>query len=345
VKAAVVTRWGELEVMDVPEPKIGPYEALVKINVCSICNGTDLKIVSGHLPWVEEGELPVILGHESVGEVVEIGAKVKNFRVGDRVFRPGGPTQGFGSGWGGFAEYGRVTDMKAHAEDPDAPAVVHGAKPMLDVIPREVDDEDAAIAITMKETLSWLWKLGLKPLSSVVVTGVGPVGLSFLENCRLLGAGKVISLGRRDEAAERAFAFGADHYVNVNKCDAAEAVRELTGGGADFAVDAVGSYEVMALLKASLKAGGTLGVYGTVDHTAEPDREALNSLFLGPPHDASIAFVLAEESIANDYVMACIKRGALQPKKHITHRLPLERIHEGLELVRSREAIKVIIET
>ena len=225
MKAAVVTQWDKLEVMDVPVPKIGPYEALVKIKVCSLCNGTDLKIIAGHLPWVPESDLPVILGHESVGEVVEVGAKVKNFKVSDRVFRPGGPTEGFGSGWGGFAEFGRVTDVKAHAEDPQAPPIVHGAAPMLDRIPPEVDDEDAAIAITIKETLSWLWKFGLKPLSSVVITGVGPVGLSFIENCRLLGAGKIISLGRRDEARERALAFGADHYINVTKGDALEAIR------------------------------------------------------------------------------------------------------------------------
>ena len=345
MKAAVVTHWGELKVMDVPEPKIGPYEAVVKTRACSLCNGTDVKIIAGHLPWVSEADLPGILGHESVGEVVEVGAKVKNLKVGDRVFRPGGPVEGFGSCWGGFAEYGRVADVKALAEDPDAPAVPHGSAPMLDIIPDTVSDEDAAIAITMKETLSWLGKSRFPFGCTVAVTGVGPVGLTFLSQCKLLGARQVISLARRDEAGDRAMQFGADAYVNVTKGDPVAEVKKLTGGaGVNRAIEAVGSIDALCMLKDMLAPDGRLGIYGSIDPAAEFDAGRLRNLFIYPPFDVGVQLIQPDESSAHAQVMGMIERGELRPKQFITHRLAIEGIHEGIELVKSREAIKVVIQ-
>ena len=346
MKAAVVTRWGELKVMEVPEPKIGPFEALVRTKACSLCNGTDTKIIAGHLPWVTEKNLPGILGHESVGEVIEVGSAVKNLKVGDRTFRPGGPVEGFGSCWGGFAEYGRVADVKALAEHPEAPLPPHASDPMLDIIPPDVDDEDASIAITMKETLSWLGKFRVPFGSTIAVSGVGPVALSFISQCKLLGALRVFALGRRDEAAERALQFGADHFINVTRGDPAARVRKLNEGRLiDRGIEAVGSFEAMILLKNLLaEPGGELGLYGTMDHVAVPDAAALRDMFIYSSQDTSIRFVRADESAAHKQVMEMIARGQLKPKEFITHRLPLERIHEGLALVKSRKAIKVVIQ-
>ena len=79
MKAAVVVEDGRLELQDIAVPQPGPYGCLVKIDACVACTGTDLNIISGQFPWREE--LPVVLGHESTGVIVEAGEKVRNFRI------------------------------------------------------------------------------------------------------------------------------------------------------------------------------------------------------------------------------------------------------------------------
>ncbi len=81
VLAGIVSRFGEVHAQEVPMPKIGEYDALVKIAACAFCNGTDSHIIEGTFPFISP--LPVILGHESVGQVVEVGSKVRNYKAGD----------------------------------------------------------------------------------------------------------------------------------------------------------------------------------------------------------------------------------------------------------------------
>jgi len=86
MKALVVPAAGRLEIREIPQPQVGPYDALVKIEVCGICNSTDHKLIVGQMYWAPP--FPFVLGHESVGRVVEVGAKVRKFKPGDRVTRP-----------------------------------------------------------------------------------------------------------------------------------------------------------------------------------------------------------------------------------------------------------------
>src|SRR5262245_1140840 len=104
--AIAVTEPNRLEIVEVPEPVPGLYEARIKTQVACLCNLTDRKLIEGHFPGVEQ--YPLLLGHETVGIVDAVGAKVRNFNVGDRVI--GGlllnPTDSnYGSGWGGFSQY------------------------------------------------------------------------------------------------------------------------------------------------------------------------------------------------------------------------------------------------
>ena len=99
-------------------PEMGPYDALVKIDACGICNSTDKKILQRK--FVSSIPVPLVLGHESVGTVVEVGSKVSCFQVGQRVLRPGAsypPGSPYASAWGGFAEYGLVSDLAAWQAD------------------------------------------------------------------------------------------------------------------------------------------------------------------------------------------------------------------------------------
>ena len=86
MKGLIVTANHTVQLVDdIPMPEIGPYEALVRIDCCMICNGTDMEILRGQLP--EATEYPLMLGHESAGHVIRIGEKVRSFQPGDQVIR------------------------------------------------------------------------------------------------------------------------------------------------------------------------------------------------------------------------------------------------------------------
>ena len=105
MKAAVVTGLGKLEVLDVPMPQAGPYDALCEMSYGSTCAGTDIHLMDGKHPYPIP--FPTILGHESVGRVVDVGCKVRNLKAGDLISRvgcPSDPEAGLFSSWGGFAE-------------------------------------------------------------------------------------------------------------------------------------------------------------------------------------------------------------------------------------------------
>lgn len=115
MKALVVEAPGQLAFREIAEPHLGPYDALVQIEVCGICNSTDRKLIEGALPWAPSP--PFVLGHESVGRVLEVGALVRKFRIGDRVTRAqshwAGEIPNLGVCIGGFAERGTVRDVEA----------------------------------------------------------------------------------------------------------------------------------------------------------------------------------------------------------------------------------------
>ena len=118
MRAVAVIQPGKVEVVDVPDPAPGPYQALVKTEAASLCNATDGKLVAGHFPGVED--YPLMLGHESAGIVEAVGEKVRNFKVGDRVigglvFEFADPR--YSTGWGGFCGYTLANDHDAMVED------------------------------------------------------------------------------------------------------------------------------------------------------------------------------------------------------------------------------------
>src|SRR5215217_6389139 len=115
MNSLVVPVAGKVRVADIPCPRPTEYQALVRMEACGFCNSTDQKLVEGTMFWAPP--FPLILGHESVGRVIEIGSKVTKFRIGDLVTRPIyiAPPEGcdYHPASGGFAEYGIVQDLPA----------------------------------------------------------------------------------------------------------------------------------------------------------------------------------------------------------------------------------------
>jgi threonine dehydrogenase-like Zn-dependent dehydrogenase len=253
----------DIRVDTVPDPKIiNPRDAIVKITSTAIC-GSDLHLYDGFIPTMEPGD---IVGHEFMGEVVELGSEVKNVKVGDRVVVPftiscgncffcnrdlwslcdnsnpnawmaetlmgHSPSGLFGyshmlGGYaGGQAEYARV--------------------PFADVglfkIPDGLTDEQVLFLTDIFPTgYMAAENCNIKPGDIVAVWGCGPVGQFAIKSAFLLGAERVIAIDRIPERLRMAESYGGAETINYEEVDPGEVLKEMTGGrGPDACIDAVG---------------------------------------------------------------------------------------------------------
>lgn len=335
--AAVVEKPGVLAVREVPMPTCTETQCLVKILACGICNSTDRKILDGHFRYKGADAYPGIVGHESVGRVVECGSKVESFEEGDLVIRPGAsypPEENVGLNcmYGGIAEYGVIQDP------------VHGGNRMHQIVPPDYDPVDATMLVTLKETLSWLQRWGVGRGQSLVVLGSGPVGVSFAYFAKLLGCSPVIVLGRRDEPLSRALGLGVDAVVNTTRDDPLEVVRHWTRGkGADRVVEAVGDDSLVELGLRMLNSTGKLGIYG-IAPTREPgdmERRAID-IAMGRGEWA-VEFFGPQEWAPHDHLLWLVDRGIVRLRDYYTHVVPLAETQRGFDLLASKEALKVVV--
>lgn len=334
MRAAVVVRPNELELREVPVPIPGPYQALVRVEACSICNATDLKIFRGRLPFIPADDYPGILGHEAVGTVVKADSRARSFPPGIRVLRPWAQVPGLGAFWGGFAEYGLVTDAEAAAADGEKPpAPVHRG---MQVVPRDIEPAVATQLITWKEVLSYMTILDAGEARSVLVMGTGPVGLAMCALAKkAFNLRTVVSLGRRAAGLERASSMGATATVNTSEAEPPAALRAIAPDGFDLALDAAGDADLMRLALDVLKPDGRLGAYAT-DDSEKPSRQGLAG-------DPRVRAGQCDESTAHARVLDLVGSGTLDLGALISHRLPFDQLVEGLRLVETREAVKVVI--
>jgi threonine dehydrogenase-like Zn-dependent dehydrogenase len=263
MKAAIVEAPGRLVVRDLPKPVPGPYEALTEQLFGSICAATDRHLIAGELP-IPGISYPLILGHESIGRVVEVGVKVRNLKPGDLVTRTGAPAlEGCQPYWGGFVEYGLARDYAAMRDDglPEADWSPHAINRTL---PEGTDPAAATMMITWRETYSYLSRLGVGEAASVLVLGSGGNGFSFAVLARLLGAEQVAMVGNPHWAAH-AHAAGVDHFADYRDPGTGETLRAAVPCGFDLIVDAVGHKGGLEQVIDLLKPGGSVGIYGIED--------------------------------------------------------------------------------
>jgi threonine dehydrogenase-like Zn-dependent dehydrogenase len=341
MQAIVVESPGQVRYVDLPAPTPGPYEALCELLTCSLCAGTDSHIVDGVFPNLR---YPVVLGHESIGRVVAVGARVRSFRLGDLVLRPsavrpGETLGGYGSAFGGFAELGLVADAAALLAD-DPAARLPSFALAQQVAPHDFDPLIAGLFITFKEVYSVLQALGAGAGVSVLILGSGSVGLNFVRAARALGAGPIIATGRRDEPLQAALAAGADHAINVASEDLLSRARELTGGrGADLGIDAIGSYAAVNTALPAMSRDGHFGIYGVASRDESPLID-----FARLPGGCRLSRCQPREERVHDEVLGLLARGELDLKGQVSHVLGWGEIEEGLRLVRERVASKVVME-
>ncbi|HEY2192643.1 MAG TPA: alcohol dehydrogenase catalytic domain-containing protein [Actinomycetospora sp.] len=345
MRAVLLRKAHDVRVDDVERPTItDPADVLLKVEKTAIC-GTDLHPYEGRLELEED----VVLGHEFLGTVVEVGSAVTQFEAGDRGVascvvscgscyncrrsRPGqclgtrifGLGIVFGSLSGGQAEYVVV--------------------PNADLVMRKIDDEgkgndeDKLFVGDIMATGYEAVRKVMRPGDTVAVVGAGPVGLCAAMAANVLGAGQVAVVDKvaaRLTEAEKIGAIG----VNAAETDPTEAIQDLTEWrGADVVIDAVGHPSALLSACSLVASGGALSIPGV--YTEDSIELPFGELYLKG--------VTIHQGVANiinymDETLALIAAGKLDPSRFISHRMPMSEAAEAYRMFEAREATKIVLD-
>jgi 2-desacetyl-2-hydroxyethyl bacteriochlorophyllide A dehydrogenase len=327
------------ELRDVPAPRPAGDEVLLRVRRIGIC-GSDLAIYDGR---EKDLRLPVIPGHEFAGEVVECGPGAPGIAIGARVAvnlvrncgscyqcRKGEGNLcltpnliGFHSN-GGFAELACVPARNCH------------------LLPEAMCWEAAASIDPVTSALAAVQKAGIGPADRVAVLGPGPIGLYACQLARLQGAREVMVIGTREHLLAKARELGADRTFLTDRAELAgclPAILEASQGrGAEVVVEATGNPAALDLALQIAAKGGRIALVSIYHERTdiEPNAVVFKELkILGSFDYRWIDFENALQLIAG---------GRVRTEPLITHRLPLARIQEGIGLMQSRQAIKVLLE-
>ncbi len=348
MRALVLPSAGKFDVQSVPVPTPGAGEVLCKVRAVAIC-GSDPEILRGDLAGTWPPAYPFIPGHEWAGEIVALGPEVVDLKIGDRVagqaHRGCGVCanclegrytlcENYGRPESGHRHYGFVTPG-AYAQ--------YGAFSVKSVnrMPAEVTFREGALVDTAGVVLHGLELSGVTPGGSLAVIGPGPIGLIAMRVARLLGAARVIAVGRgpRLLAARRV---GADVLVNFEQEDPVQAVRAATGRrGADEAIECSGAPGTFRQAVEMVRKGGRVALVGVPpNHVVEP------LPFKYVVHNEIAVFGSRANPNVSHKVLNWIASKQLQVADLITHTFPLEQFATALDyFVHRREnAIKVVVE-
>jgi 2-desacetyl-2-hydroxyethyl bacteriochlorophyllide A dehydrogenase len=334
MRAGVFAGEGVLEIRDVPEPEVvGDDDVLVRVRACGIC-GSDLRALA--VPPLMTFDEGVVMGHEFVGEVIDAGPAAADL-LGRRVAVL--PNVNCGRcAYCKAGELNRCEDFRHIGASRDGAFAERVVVPTqyAHVVPEGLPDDVAALAEPLACVLNGTIRAGLRPGTSALVLGAGPIGLLFAVVAKAAGAHPIVVSEPSPERARRARDAGADVVVDPSAESVADVVRKHTGGlGAEVAIDAVGSLLPDAL--DSLRKGGKAIVFGMDDRArceVAPSRIATRELSIEGVYITRGTFPLALELLAE----RTEEFAAL-----ITHRIPLEEIASGVEAMRDGSAVKVLV--
>jgi L-iditol 2-dehydrogenase len=337
MKAAVYYALDDIRLESKPVPKIGRSEVLLKTLACGLCGGETMA-------WYKKAE-PKVLGHEPVGEVVEIGEDVTDFKVGDRLFvnhhvgrvnshlsRRGHFTRDpFYSQMkldpGGVCEYYRVTAqhlaMDAH------------------ILPPSISTEAAVTIEPWSCVLSGLKVCNIQPGDTVAVVGAGFMGQGFVHMAPLFGAGKVVALDFSDWRLEKARSFGATHTINPRTEDAAAALRALNHGRlADVVVVIAPFAQAWQQALSLVEVGGCLHLGAPLPPETDWVRNGHKAYF------DQITVTSRYSSDHNDTYsyIRLLEAGRINAEAAISHRFDIAQSAEAFRLlVEAEKSLKIVV--
>jgi len=335
---------GQLVFEERPRPKLQRNtDALIRVTGVGIC-GTDLHILQ--MPPAHPAKRDIILGHEFTGEIADVGDGVTDFTPGESVLIDPHP----GCGVCAACKRGEpdrcIPLFQGAAPGHCATIGIFSDGAMTDyaVVPRQslykvspkVPSHIAALAEPLSCVINAFDKLSMRPGESVVVLGAGPIGLLFTALFKAAGAAKLIVSEPSAYRRKAALDCGATDVVDPRKDNLLEAVTRELPDGPQVVVEAVGPLLPLAI---ELVAGhGRVLQFGH-DETVEPA--------------VPVGTMLKKEVViygafigrhSFERTAAIMESGILPLERIVSHRLPLQRIHEGIDLLRKGEAIKIILE-
>ncbi len=340
----------EFKVEEVARPRPGPGDALIRVTMTTIC-GTDVHIVKGEYP-VRPG---LVLGHEPVGVIEELGPGVTGYEVGERVLvgaiTPCGQCHaclaghlsqcGHGAGYeaiGGW-RFGNTIDG-AQAEY----LLVPSAQANLAKIPDDVTDEQVVLLADIASTgFAGAESGGVRIGDTVVVFAQGPIGLCATAGAKLMGAAQVIGVDSDPVRLAMSKRMGADVTLDFTRVDVVEEVMRLTRGyGADVAIEALGTQQTFESALRSLRPGGTLSSLGVYSGKLEMPYSAF-AAGLGDHRIVTTLCPGGKERMGR--LIAMVQSGHFDPTPLLTHRFRLGEIGEAYRIFSNRldGVLKVVI--
>ena len=358
MKAAVLIEPGKpLEIEQVNIAKPGPHEVLIRTAACGLCH-SDLHFIEGTYPH----PLPAIPGHEAAGIVEAVGSEVRTVKVGDavitclsafcghceycvtgrmslclggdtrrkpgeapRLTRPDGSTVAQMLNLSAYAEMMLIHEHACVAINPDMPL------PQASVIGCAVTTGAGTIFNACKVT----------PGETVAVIGCGGVGLATINAAKIAGAGRIIAADPIPEKRALAMKLGATDVVDAMADDAAAQILELSKGGVDHAIEAVGRPASGELAVKSLKRGGTATILGMMPLQHSVGLSAMELLSGKKLQGATMGgnrFPVDIPRLVDFYL-----RGLLDLDSIISETIPLERINEGFEQMKRGDAARSVV--
>jgi L-iditol 2-dehydrogenase len=338
MKVAMYYNNNDVRMEEMPIPTINDSEMLVKVKASGIC-GSDV------MEWYRIKKAPLILGHEIAGDIVEVGKKVKKYKVGNRVFVSHHVpcdkchfclddkqtlchtlhTTNFYPG--GFAEYLRVPEINI--------------KNGVFILPKEVSYDEGVFIEPLACVIRGLKTAGMKPGLNVLVIGSGISGLLQIKLARALGASRIIATDIDEYRLKAAKKFGADVVINARENVPQQVKKHNDGKLADLVVISTGATSAVRQGLQSVETGGTILFFAPTEPSIEisfPLFDLWNkqikmlSTYAGSPEDINLAIDL-------------IKSKKVKVTDMISHKLPLADAAKGFKLVaEAKDSMKVIIE-
>jgi len=349
MKATVFHGKNDIRVEEVPRPHAGVGEAVIKVTLTTIC-GTDLHILRGEYP-VKPG---LIIGHEPVGIIEELGPGVTGYEIGDRVLvgaiTPCGQCRaclsghlsqcGHGGGYeaiGGWRFGNTINGAQAEY------LLVPAAQANLAKIPDRLTDEQVVLLADIASTgISGAESAPVKIGDTVVVFAQGPIGLCATAGAKLMGASLIIGVDSDETRLKMSKRMGADVVLNVRESDVVSEIKRLTGGGVDVAIEALGAQETFENCLRTLRPGGTLSSLGVYSGKLQMPYDAF-AAGLGDHRIVTTLCPGGKERMRR--LISLVQSGRFDPTPLITHRLSLEDIVHGYDLFGERRegVLKVAI--
>lgn len=342
MQALLLKEYKKLELIEMPEPAVGPDDVLVRVKACGIC-GSD---VHGYDGSTGRRIPPVVMGHEASGIVFRTGERVSRFRVGDRVTFDSTVSCGrcYFCGRGEInlcdnrqvlgASVGEYRRNGAFAEFVAVPEHIVYALPEALTFEQGAMIEAVSVAVHA---------VGLTPVKlgdTAVVVGAGMIGLLAIQALRLAGCSRIIAVDVNETRLNLALEYGADLCLNAGGCDVPAEVRAYTSGrGADIGMEVVGTSETLRAAAESLRKGGVLTLVGNISPKVEFPLQWIVTRQIR---------VMGSCASAGEYP-ACIDllaRNAIQVDRLISATAPLEEGRGWFDRLFSREPnlMKVILQ-